>query len=406
MAFIKNLLLQANTQNEDWINTINNDNDNDNDEDEDSFEYLYPTKSNKQLSNDLNDSTVTELKSLKPTNRNVSSPKIKIVNVGFIENSISQRQQSGATTSTTPSSPKLVRSPSRKDNNYTKSKSKSKSPVNLSPPPPYVSTTGYPFIKRGKFKGFYDDRKYRCIYSNFKPTFKCDHPNCYCIFTPIVSSPLKNQMSNHTYWNSELLSDDEEEEESDSTTNNDKNDINTTSDEENKRVVDIDGNKNQKQSSASSAASGSSRVSDNISFSSQFRNRYGLSRVKQKFGTISNDESTITTTINSINHNDVIGINDSSVSEKLTKRMKKYHSVNNLAKKASLKHQLIAKSDQQKQESEQAQYSEHSEVPTTTNRPTSSRPGSHHYHQHHKHHYLKTTFRSLDIGFYKPVTTT
>lgn len=308
-----------------WISKLD-------DEDDDKFEYLYSTPSKPGPG-----STQGKISS-----QLSQSSKLKTLKVGFIENapyksqsksSVSKIEElcpphpptsSSSSSSSSNQSPKLVRPSSRRAPNTGKCQ--------------YTTNCGYSFIKRGKFNGFYDDRKDRCTYSDLDPS-KNDHSNCYCLHIPIVQSPLRNNCLD-----SPIICGDIDEE-----MNEDRNGSNDDAnmDDEN--------------------------LNDGRFLSSQFKkNRYKLTRVKHKFeDSKNNDNSSIDVSDNG---------SEFSVTEKFAKRMRKYHSVNNLSKKSSVRHRLIDKA-------------ENEEVPNVIERSKSRS----------RHNYLKSF--TFDIGLYKPLTT-
>lgn len=293
----------SNDAKDDWINEI------DEEEDDDTFEYLYPTSARPQGG----------------TSKTSTSIKKGAQRVDNVPNKSLSKPAAGTPTSS-PQSPKLLRVyPPRQQSSY-------------------ATNCGYPFIKRGKFKGFYDDRRYRCAFSNFDIN-RCNHSNCYCLHTPIVPSPLKYQRLDFISTIDEADGDIDEE-------HTDNNGDDARQDEQNSN--------------------------DSRSLSSQFKkNRYKLSRVKHR----SDDPK-------SYHEKSPLNASDAgSVSEKLSKRMRRYHSVNNLSKRASIRHHHLIEKDEEQ------------EAPTLVRSNDSSSS------KNHKHNYLRS-LKSIDIGFYKPLTTT
>lgn len=253
--------------NDDWING------NDAEEnDADSFEYLYPTSSYE-----------SDSEFVKQSNSKTTDENLKVVRVGFVENISRDKQRPSSRSSP---SFKEYHSPQRsiKTKSLTKRRRQSDFIASI------MGSEGPTIIKRGKFKGFYDDRRNSCIYSELQPVVKCNKPNCYCQYTTIVKSPLRF----------ETLDNDSFEAEQDVP-------LSLQNGEENVNVEFEVNPQHQK-----------------INLGPQPKNKYSISRVRQKLE------------YSKSNNNEINPNNSSSVSEKFSKRIKRCHSVNNLSKRSSL----------------------------------------------------------------------
>lgn len=307
----KSLVLESKHSHDDWINEIENDTE---ENDDDSFEYLYPTSSHEG----------TE------SNNTTKDEKLKVMRVGFVENVSKDKQRPSSRSS---QSFRDYHSPQK--SNITVGSPKRRRHVHAST----IDSEGFPFIKRGKFKGFYDDRRNRCLYSDLEPVTRCNKSNCYCQHTTIIQSPLRYQTTDY----SPLEIEEETSEE-------------PANGEENIKVIFCAAKPHHEERN----------------LGSQPKNKYSISRVRQKLEYAK------------IASNEPDAQSSGPVSEKFSKRMRRYHSVNNLSKRSSLnKRHWLDKYEGLETHPQMEKF-----TPKT-----------------HKHNYLKG-FKSIDVNFHKPLTTT
>ncbi|CCH46974.1 hypothetical protein BN7_6581 [Wickerhamomyces ciferrii] len=289
--------------------------DNQEDEDEeDSYTYLYSTKSD-------SDYSISQSRS---ENKKTVGSKIEVKDNVHVEDEshlISNQNQDSNENPTEDAST----SPSPKSYQFINLSIENTKYNNSSPRPQSDLKFETAYIKRGKFKGFHDDRRYRCIYGNFDETSKCHREDCYCINASIYESPLRFLQSADSFSEAESIDFDDnilvrmtpEPSSTNSSIFHNKQSAGKAS-----RKVSLPSLKLP----SSSPGTPQNQSKRNPTQHSD-RNSRVLYKVKQKF-----DHS----------HPSSAGPNTNNrytpeSSEKLSKRVKMYHSVNNLSKRSSLK---------------------------------------------------------------------
>lgn len=116
---------------------------------------------------------------------------LKAAKVGFNDNKPTSRVNRNSSASATSSSHGKGSTGIKGKSSYSKGVVKFPKDQNLKLlNPPTLNV----LIKRGKFKGIYDDRESKCIYNHLSHpnhTLKISHNKCICKHAPIVQSPLK-----------------------------------------------------------------------------------------------------------------------------------------------------------------------------------------------------------------------
>lgn len=115
--------------------------------------------------------------------KKVERPKLKVIKFGYADNVIIH------------STEKEKEKDIHKDKTILSAtrNSKASKPIKTKQKMAGDDYSALPLVKRGKFKGFYDDRLLRCV-SCETMKHKCVKLNCYCNYLPIVCSPLSKQV--------------------------------------------------------------------------------------------------------------------------------------------------------------------------------------------------------------------